>query len=353
MRGILLFSIIAAAVVTSIPGCCGNEPNDGSGEDTGPAVTETGTAGAVEVSDLKVTLDVAPHIREGRMLVTEEFTLVAGGGEAVFVAADTGRINPTADGLELADELWEKYGPDYEGPLLQSDIPDLAPFAVYKNGVKQRVTVSGIVREGASYATIIGTAEAVIKLAPGETAAVKVVKHGYFDTDAPFSMEDYQFVYDLAADFRGVTVNGATVTANFDRTPAKVNTPEHWTVVKDTGKSKTWEIEGHTPDHEAYPDDGYLGDDAPRLVMTYPADDKVYLTVLAANVNFRQEPDPNAPRVTGKETLTSGEKVELLEIYGDWYNVDAGGAWGWVRWRYHDPDTGKTNVYVEEFKTPY
>jgi hypothetical protein len=33
--------------------------------------------------------------------------------------------------------------------------------------------------------------------------------------------------------------------------------------------------------------------------------------------------------------------------------VDAGGTWGWVRWRYRDPDTGKTNIYVEEFKRAY
>jgi hypothetical protein len=353
MRGILLFTIIAAAVIISIPACCGKESNDETGDDTGPAVTERGTTGGVEVSDLKVTLDVAPHIREGRMLVTEEFTLTAGGGAATFTISDNAGTRPTAGEMNPVDGLLRKYGAGYEGALQQNEIPDLAPFAVYKDGTKQPVTIEGYIQEAPAYTAVIGTAETLIKLGAGETATVKVVKHGYFYTDAPFSMEDYYFVYDLATDFGGVTVNGATVTANFDRTPTNVNTPEHWTVVKDTGKSKTWEIEGHTPDHEGYPDDGYLGDDAPRLVMTYPADDKVYLTVLAANVNFRREPDPNAPRATGKETLASGEKVELLEINGDWYSAYAGGKWGWVRWRYYDPDAGKTNVYVEEFKRPY
>lgn len=353
MRGILLFIVIATAVVISIPGCCGKGPEDGTGEDTKPAVTERGTTGAAEVSDLKITLDVTPHIREGRMLVTEEFTLTAGGGSATFTISDSADTRPNTGEMKLADELLHKYGADYEGTLLQKEIPDLAPFAVYKDGAKQPATVTGFIQEGPSHTAAIGTAETMIKLGAGETAAIKVVKHGHFYTDAPFSMEDYYFVYDFASDFCGVPIGGATVTANFDRTPTKVNTPEHWTVVKDTGKSKTWEIEAHAPDHEAYPDDGYLGDDAPRLVMTYPADDRVYLTVLAANVNFRREPDPNAPRVTGKETLVSGEKVELIEIDGDWYNVDAGGTRGWVRWRYVDPDTGKTNVYVEEFKRAY
>jgi hypothetical protein len=351
MRGILLFVAIAAAVVISIPGCSGKESNDKPAEDTAPTVT--GTAGAVEVSGLKVTLDVAPHIREGRMLVTEEFTLTAGTGGATFTVSDKADTRPTAGELKLSDELARKYGEGYEGPIVQNEIPDLAPFAVYKDGVKQPAAVKGSIREGPSYTTVTGTAETTVKLEPGETAAVKVVKHGYFYTDAPFSMEDYYFVYDLATDFGGVPINGATVTANFDRKPTNVNTPERWTVVKDSGKTRTWEIEGHTPDHEAYPDDGYLGDDAPRLVMIYPADDRVYLTVLAANVNFREEPDTNAPKVTGKETLAAGEKVELLETDGDWYSVDAGGARGWVRWRYHDPDTGKTNVYVEEFKRGY
>jgi hypothetical protein len=353
LRAIFLFIIIAAAVVISTPGCCGKGSNDEIGEDTGPAVTERGTTGAVEVSDLKITLDVTSHIREGRMLVTEEFTLTAGGGAATFTISDNADTRPTAGELKLADGLLRKYGAGYEGPLLQNEIPDLAPFAVYKDGAKQPATVKGFIQEGPSHTAAIGTAETMIKLGAGETAVVKVVKHGYFYTDAPFSIEDYYFVYDLASDFGGVPISGATVTANFDRTPTKINTPERWTAVKDTGKNKTWEIEAHAPDHEAYPDDGYLGDDAPRLVMTYPADDKVYLTVLAANVNFREEPNPDAPRVTGKETLVSGEKVELIEIDGDWYNVDADGARGWVRWRYRDPDTGKTNVYVEEFEMAY
>jgi hypothetical protein len=66
-------------------------------------------------------------------------------------------------------------------------------------------------------------------------------------------------------------------------------------------------------------------------------------TISAPNgINFRTEPDSNSPSVPGKETLANGVLIAVLERNGDWYYVRTnGGYYGWVRWRYVDPESGE------------
>jgi hypothetical protein len=64
-------------------------------------------------------------------------------------------------------------------------------------------------------------------------------------------------------------------------------------------------------------------------------------------INFRTEPDSKSSLVPGKETLAKGEEIAALERNGDWYYVRTNGDYyGWVRWRYVDPDSGEEYRYI-------
>lgn len=334
-----------------IVGCAGGAPKE---EDRTEGEITTVPPNLV-VSDLKVTLEVAPYRLLGRMLVTEEFTFTATEDGGKLTVSDQGISNPTPDEMDVVEKSLRKYGANYKGAIEQNDILDLSPFAVYKNRVKLPVSIEGETGEGPSRGFIKGEISSVIELKPGESADVKIVRHGILYSDAPYSKEDYIFGYDLGHDFEGLYVDGASVTANFTEPPMSYYKPPHYEIV-DTGEvNVTWNISPHIPENHNLEWQGfYYGDDAEYLVMVYPADDVVWLKILTGLVNFRQSPDSDSPKTTGKETLKNGEIVKLLSKDGDWYKVyTEDDYWGWVRWRYKDPDTEQVNIYVEEFRTPY
>lgn len=65
-------------------------------------------------------------------------------------------------------------------------------------------------------------------------------------------------------------------------------------------------------------------------------------------INFRTEPDSNAPQVVGKETLANGESIAVLERNGDWYYMRTeDGFYGWARWRYVNPKSGEEYKYID------
>ncbi|MCP4229171.1 MAG: hypothetical protein GY771_03365 [bacterium] len=226
-----IITISIAAFFLLVAGCSSGEPEE---EDrTGGEITSAPTN--LVISDLRVTLNIAPHRLLGRMLVTEEFRLTVGEAGEKLTVSDRAMSNPTPDEMDTVEKNLHKYGANYKGPIEQNDILDLTPFAVYKNGVKLPVSIEGETGEGPSRDFIKGNITSVIELQPGEVADVKIVRHGMFYSDAPYSKEDYVFGYDIGRDFEGLFVDGATVSATFTEPPMNYNTPPQYDIALQGG----------------------------------------------------------------------------------------------------------------------
>lgn len=96
----------------------------------------------------------------------------------------------------------------------------------------------------------------------------------------------------------------------------------------------------------------------------YPAEEKgVPAWALVDNLNFREAPAVDAPRIAAKPAFKNGDPFLIVGRRGDWYRVrhiaggNSGGQGmsrvpggileGWVRWRYVDPDNDEENIYVD------
>ena len=135
---------------------------------------------------------------------------------------------------------------------------------------------------------------------------------------------------------------------------------------QDLGDQIVWEFENLEPVYQET-EEGDIHNDNRSGIKIYLIKDKIMVyehiepwsfdeyglgcpgKISAPNgINFRTEPDSNSPTVPGKETLAKDLYILVLERNGDWYYVlTRDNYYGWVRWRYVDPESGEEHRYID------
>jgi len=63
--------------------------------------------------------------------------------------------------------------------------------------------------------------------------------------------------------------------------------------------------------------------------------------------NFRTAPSVSADLISKRPQLSKGELFNIIGAEGEWWNIRLkDGTEGWIRWRYHDTDTGELYIHA-------